>query len=281
MESGSISIAGEDIVDPRVEMFAHPRSLSPSVRECGIRGSAVRDPGMSAQHSAQSLGSSLQSQVGPQHLTPPGPAAGHPRTSTSLRDQRLDNSCHSLDESPPPLPRVASPARQEEAVLVGQPQSGHLPEEAAAAPAAAVAAQMAEPVTRLGVGHGPPASHLTEEACVRHEELLQTQLLTTQQQLEELQRQYQEVMLGCNREACVDARCTSQFTMGHCSSACCSAPHATPCIHSKSLTRQQDSSLHDPAMMSVVLRQQLLKDRAPRNDMAGRQWRGAALSPVH
>ena len=194
VESGSISVAGEEIVDPRVEMFAHPRSLSPSVRECTIRGSAVRDPGFSAQRAAPftSVQRQAMSQLARQ-------SASQPRASSS-RDFRPS----SFGESPlapdteQTNPSEFSQGPERPQAALGQPfqdQHVEMAERTQTREPTQEEAQelVAEPVTRSGIQAGRP---LTEDACCRHEELLQNQLLTTQAQLEDLQRQYLEVKLG-------------------------------------------------------------------------------------
>ena len=162
LESGNISIAGEEVVDPRIEMFAHPRSLSPGVRDCTIRGSALGDPGMRPQRMAR-------------------PSR---RQQRSAEDMSAAASSGSLLD-PSGAPDRSSSSFGEAFAAPRGPSSeapGHGTEEL-----------VAEPVTRTGL---QPPENLTEEACFKHEALLQSQLLTTQQQLEELQRQYLEVQLG-------------------------------------------------------------------------------------
>ncbi|CAE7851127.1 unnamed protein product [Symbiodinium sp. KB8] len=159
LESGNISIAGEEVVDPRIEMFAHPRSLSPGVRDCTIRGSALGDPGMRPQRMAR-------------------PSR---RQQRSAEDMSAAASSGSLLD-PSGAPDRSSSSFGEAFAAPRGPSSeapGHGTEEL-----------VAEPVTRTGL---QPPENLTEEACFKHEALLQSQLLTTQQQLEELQRQYLEV----------------------------------------------------------------------------------------
>ena len=186
LESGNISIAGEEVVDPRIEMFAHPRSLSPSVRDCTIRGSALGDPGLRSQRMARP---SRRQQRSADDMTAPA-------SSSSLLDPcgAPDRSSSSFGEAeafaPPARPGPSPPG----------PISDPWPSsEIAEAPGHSTGELVAEPVTRTGLP--APAENRTEEACFRHEALLQSQLLTTQQQLEELQRQYLEVQLGRNLAA--------------------------------------------------------------------------------